>query len=66
MKLKIYDKNPILKPIDNAWENLCVLNPAVIYDDENDEFIMLYRAAGDDYHHYIYSLNAPFIINNEK
>lgn len=55
MKLNVYKMNPILKANDNPWESLCVLNPAVIYDDINDEFIMLYRAAGkDDIMHHIY------------
>jgi beta-1,2-mannobiose phosphorylase / 1,2-beta-oligomannan phosphorylase len=55
MKLKKYINNPILKPEPkNAWENLVVLNPAVIYDDLKAEFVMLYRAAGDTDQHYIY------------
>ena len=54
MKIIKYSGNPILKPnADNQWENLCVLNPAVIYDDEQKKFVMLYRAAGDDYEHFI-------------
>jgi len=55
MKLTKYANNPILKAIpDNDWENLCVLNPAVIYDQKNQEFVMLYRAAGDTLEHFIY------------
>ena len=47
MKINKYVGNPILKPNPaNAWENLCVLNPGVIYDEENERFVMLYRAAG--------------------
>ena len=54
MKINKYVGNPILKPNPaNAWENLCVLNPGVIYDEENERFVMLYRAAGDDWEHYI-------------
>ena len=54
MKLNKYKNNPILKPTDeHKWENFCVLNPGVIYDDENNEFVMLYRAAGDDIKHKI-------------
>lgn len=53
-KLKKYENNPILKPGKYYWENLCVLNPAVIYDDNDDTFKMLYRAAGNDKEHYIY------------
>ncbi|MCK7487520.1 MAG: hypothetical protein MZU97_19925 [Bacillus subtilis] len=48
MKLTKAKNNPILRPNPaNEWENLCVLNPAVIYDDVTNEFVMLYRAAGD-------------------
>ena len=55
MKLKKYDKNPILKANPaNEWENLCVLNPAVVYDEERGGFVMLYRAAGDTDKHNIY------------
>lgn len=55
MKLIKYKNNPILKPNPhNYWENLVVLNPAVIYDEETQEFKMLYRAAGNDEQHYIY------------
>ena len=54
MKLKKYEKNPILKPEKaNPWEDRCVLNPAVIYDKEREKFIMLYRAAGNDKRHQI-------------
>lgn len=53
-KFKKYENNPILKPTGNSWESLCVLNPAVIFDTKDDEFKMLYRAAGDDKQHYIY------------
>lgn len=46
--------NPILeRNEENEWESLCVLNPAVIYDDDK-KFKMLYRAAGKDRTHYIY------------
>lgn len=55
MKLLKNAKNPIfVKNDNNSWENLCVLNPAVIYDEERKKFVMLYRAAGDDKTHYIY------------
>ena len=54
MKLNKYEKNPILKPNpNNKWEERCVLNPAVVYDEEKQEFIMLYRAAGNDVRHQI-------------
>ena len=54
-KLKPFSGNPILKPQGNGFESLCVLNPAVVYDDKNDEFVMLYRAAPtDDIMHHIY------------
>lgn len=55
MQLKKYEQNPILRANPaNEWENLCVLNPAVIYDDASEEFVMLYRAAGDTDKHNIY------------
>lgn len=55
MKLDKYEFNPILKPNpNNDWENLCVLNPAVIYDEKEKLFKMIYRAAGNDETHYIY------------
>ena len=45
MKFEKYKDNPILRPnAENEWEERCVLNPAVVYDDETQEFIMLYRA----------------------
>ena len=54
MKLQKYAGNPILKPNPaNQWEERCVLNPAVIYDEENEQFVMLYRAAGNDVRHQI-------------
>ena len=55
MKLKKYEHNPILLPNPkNEWENYVVLNPAVIFDETKNEFVMLYRAAGDTLMHYIY------------
>lgn len=52
MKLKKYEKNPIVGPNpSNSWENLVTCNPGVIYDD--GVFYMLYRAAGDDEEHII-------------
>lgn len=55
IRLNKYAQNPILSPKkENDWENLCVLNPAVIYDEDNKEFVMLYRAAGDTEMHEIY------------
>lgn len=54
MKLTKYSGNPILKPNpDNAWEERCVLNPAVVYDKAKSKFVMLYRAAGNDVRHQI-------------
>ena len=54
MKFNKYENNPILSPLkEHPWENFCVLNPGVIFDDENNKFIMLYRAAGDDIKHKI-------------
>lgn len=55
MKLKKHIENPILRPNPaNEWENFCVLNPAVVYDEDRQEFIMLYRAAGDTETHHIH------------
>ncbi len=54
MKLCKYAHNPILEPnTENDWEDRCVLNPAVIYDETSKKFIMLYRAAGNDCRHQI-------------
>ena len=54
MEIKKYAQNPIMSPIpDNDWEDRCVLNPAVIYDEEHEEFVMVYRAAGNDVRHQI-------------
>ena len=55
MKFVKYENNPILKPNPkNAWEELCVLNPAAIYDEESKQFVMIYRAAGNDKTHIIH------------
>ena len=55
MKFTKFKDNPILtKNPKNSWENLCVLNPAVIYNDLDKKYYMLYRAAGNDLQHYIY------------
>ncbi len=55
VKLEKYKNNPILtKNPKNQWEELCVLNPAVIFDDKTNKFYMLYRSAGNDKQHYIY------------
>ena len=54
MKFQKYTGNPILRPNpENQWEERCVLNPAVVYDDSAREFVMLYRAAGNDKRHQI-------------
>lgn len=53
MKLNKYKKNPILSANENYWEERCVLNPGVIYDEEKEKFVMLYRAAGNDKEHII-------------
>ena len=37
LNFKRYEGNPILKPNpQNQWENLCVLNPAVVFDKETN------------------------------
>ena len=54
MRIEKYAGNPILRPNDkNQWENLCVLNPGVVYDDKAKKFVMLYRAGGNDWEHWI-------------
>jgi len=55
MKLTKYTGNPVLSPNPRCpWEDLCVLNPGVIYDEKSGKFVMLYRAAGNDREHYIH------------
>lgn len=52
MKLKKFQRNPILSPNEkNDWESLVTCNPGVYYD--NGIFYMLYRAAGKDKDHII-------------
>lgn len=52
MKLKKFEGNPILSPNkENDWESFCVLNPAVVFDEIKNEFVMVYRAAGNDAKH---------------
>jgi len=52
MKLKKYEKNPIISPNDsNEWEDLCVCNPGAWYEDGT--FYLLYRASGNDEDHVI-------------
>lgn len=47
-------ENPILRPkADNYWEDLCVLNPGVVYREECGDYVMLYRAGGNEYNHII-------------
>ena len=55
MKFEKYKNNPILKPNpQNQWEELCVLNPAAVYNEEDQTFYMVYRAAGNDKTHIIH------------
>jgi len=52
MKLQRVKENPILKPNpNNAWEELCVLNPAVIFNEDDNKFYMFYRCAANDKKH---------------
>lgn len=54
MKLERVNCNPIFVPNpSNSWEELCVLNPAVIFNDEDNKFYMFYRAAANDKKHTI-------------
>lgn len=53
MKLKRYEKNPILSPLpDSPWENICTTNPAAWYDGE--KVWMLYRGGPDTDQHPIH------------
>ena len=55
MRLNKYQNNPILKPNpSNQWEELCVLNPAAIYDEKTKLYYLIYRAAGNDKTHLIH------------
>jgi len=46
IKLKRHDKNPIMLPSENKWENLNVSNAgAAVY---NDKIYLLYRAEGEE------------------
>ncbi len=55
MKIIKYQNNPLLKPnAKNQWEELCVLNPAAIYNESDKTFYMVYRAAGNDKTHLIH------------
>lgn len=52
MKLNKCSENPILTAKEGSlWEDLCVLNPACIYED--GYFYLFYRAAGNDEKHII-------------
>ena len=53
MRLEKYKNNPILSPGKNEWDDRCVLNPAVVSDEQRNKFVMLYRAAGNDVRHQI-------------
>lgn len=54
MKLERVKENPILVPNPaNIWEELCVLNPAVIFNEDDKKFYMFYRAAANDKKHTI-------------
>lgn len=54
MKLIRVKENPILVPNpENTWEELCVLNPAVIFNEDDNKFYMFYRAAANDKKHTI-------------
>lgn len=52
MKLKKFERNPIISPNpEHEWESLVTCNPGVIHDGK--KFIMLYRCAGNDVQHVI-------------
>ncbi|MBU0678723.1 MAG: glycosidase [Verrucomicrobia bacterium] len=53
MKLRKYEKNPILSPrADSWWETACVTNPGAWYDGE--KVYMLYRAGPDTDEHPVF------------
>ena len=55
MKFIKCHENPILKPNPaHQWEELCVLNPAAIYNEVDKKIYMIYRAAGNDKTHIIH------------
>jgi len=55
MRFTKYDKNPILAPVPGSdWESAVATNPGAWYDEERDEFILIYRAAGDDDAHTVH------------
>ena len=55
MKFEKYNGNPILEPVEGSWwEGGVVTNPAVWYDEQSDEFIMIYRAAEHDDKHLVH------------
>lgn len=59
MKLKRYEKNPIITPRPHLdWECLVTTNPGAYYDEQRREVVMLYRAAGADPQHYIHLARA--------
>ncbi|MGD9109299.1 MAG: hypothetical protein PVG93_00030 [Phycisphaerales bacterium] len=55
MKLKRYERNPILAPNPtNEWESLVTTNPGAWYDWQSKEVKLIYRAAGNDNCHNIH------------
>ena len=48
-----YDQPILTANPKNEWENLVATNPGAWYDEENQEVILLYRAAGNDAAHTI-------------
>ncbi len=55
MKLRRYEKNPIITPNpSHQWECLVTTNPGAWYDADKHQVTMLYRAAGDDPEHVIH------------
>ena len=54
MKIIKCKENPIFEPLKGSYfEEKCVLNPGVIYDENTKKFVMVYRAAGNDDKHVI-------------
>lgn len=49
IKLKRYEGNPIISPVEShSWESIVASNPGAWYDEDKREVILLYRASGRD------------------
>jgi predicted GH43/DUF377 family glycosyl hydrolase len=54
-KLKRYDANPVISPIEDSWwQSQVTTNPGAWYDAAKNEVYMVYRAAGHDEQHRVH------------